>query len=227
MEELDEEKYFFNILESDTLIKYNYNRQCLDVHKKIMNTTKHVGYFINELKLFPSTNILHYQHHYGGSKIYFRYVNVYTNYNFYFIITWISTYGQYDTITWKDYEITFCFNDTFEKYALNFNFDINGNIINMLSNGIIKNLEQIQNDSLTNYKFIKMTHPKLLLMYGYVLNLDESEEFYKKIKFEKKFNYSLHNLPKLLKNITFHIKNKYLNCSNNQMTSIIIKSGKF
>lgn len=184
MEELDEEKYFSNILEYDTLIKDNYNRQYLNTYKKIINTIKHISYFINEIKLFPATNILHYPHHYGGGKIYFRNVNVYTNYNFYFIITWIFTYGQYDTITWKDYEITFCFYDTFEKYTLNFNFDINGNIINMLSNGIIKNLEQIQNDLLTNYKFIKTTHPKLLLMYGCVMNLDESEEFYKKINSE-------------------------------------------
>ena len=183
MYDLDEKKYFLNILKSNKHIdNYNKNNQ-LTTYNKIIDIIKNLMYgVVNDIKLFPSLNIFQEFKHRGSlnGAMYIEKSHIYTNYNLYFEINWLFTRTQHYMITEKDFEIKLCFYDTKNQYIINFEVDNwTLNITNMKNNNEIKSLDRIKNELKKNFNIIKMIHPKLLFTYASVMEINESEKFYK------------------------------------------------
>ena len=194
--DLDQKKYFLNILKSNKHIdNYSKNNQ-LTTYNKIIDIIKNLMYgVVNDIKLFPSLNIFQEFKHYCGGAMYIEKGHIYTNYNIYFEINWLFTRTQHYIITEKDFEIIIYSYDKKNYYVINFELDnLTLNIINMKNNNEIKSLEKIKNELQKNFNIIKMIHPKLLFTYASVMEINESEEFYKILN-EK------YNLVENIKNI--------------------------
>lgn len=181
MDELDDKKYFENVL------KYHKYIDRLDSYNTIIKIIQSVFTdIISNIKLFPELSILNQNQYKPGTN--FLNGNIYTNYNFYYNIRWCCSREQYYNITDEDRRITICFfdnkNQNFTIYCNCSQFNYNGNIEGIL-NGINR-------DHLKNFNFIKMIHPKVLFMYSSMMDLDECEIIYKKLN----TNYNLTNHTK-------------------------------
>jgi hypothetical protein len=183
MYDLDEKKYFLNILKSNKHIdNYNKNRQSTTYNRIIDIIKNLMSGVVNDIKLFPSLNIfqelLHFSDTHGA--MYIEKGHIYTNYNLYLEIKWLFTKTQHYIITEKDFEIKLCFYDTKKEYIINFEMDNwTLNITNMKNNNEIKSSEKIKKELHEKFNIIKMIHPKLLFTYASVMEINESEEFYK------------------------------------------------
>jgi hypothetical protein len=183
--ELDENKYFNNILKFNKKFEMVYESYTKPTYDTISTFIKKLlCNFLNDIKLFPSL-------HFFEDRLLTTFsptssathtnAYIYTNYNFYFEIKWLASRAQYYTLTDDDYKIIFRFYDTSTHYIINciINYN-NGNIIDYIkNNNEIKCTSTVEKELLKTFTFVKMIHPKLLFMYACVMNFNECEDFYK------------------------------------------------
>ena len=182
---LDENKYFNNILKSNKNFEMLYKSYIKPTYDTISTFIKKLlCNFLNDIKLFPSLHFFEdrlLSTYYPTSSACHTNAYIYTNYNFYFEIKWLACRVQYYTLTDDDYKIIFCFYDTPKQYIINciINYN-NGNIIDYIkNNNEIKCTSTVEKELLETFTFVKMIHPKLLFIYASVMNFNECEDFYK------------------------------------------------